>query len=132
MGCRRTAEDGKTIPDFDSIWAFGPNIGNDDLELIREMDRLCFDYGLDPLSCGASIAAYMEVNPWMKIDEVKGYSRLGMACMMFAGVQMNISVPWIRWNTAHLSKDWNFGYDPREMPRAWLLPMLHPIQEGHT
>ncbi|MDG6243915.1 MAG: aldehyde ferredoxin oxidoreductase family protein [Methanolobus sp.] len=72
VGCRRTSEDGKAIPDFDSIWAFGPNIGNDDLELIREMDNLCFDYGLDPLSCGASIAAYMEVNPWMQMDELKG------------------------------------------------------------
>ncbi|WP_407355061.1 aldehyde ferredoxin oxidoreductase family protein [Methanolobus sp. WCC5] len=72
VGCRRTSEDGKPLPDFDSIWAFGPNIGNDDLELIREMDSLCFDYGLDPLSCGASIASYMEVNPWMHIDELKG------------------------------------------------------------
>ncbi|WP_094227497.1 aldehyde ferredoxin oxidoreductase family protein [Methanolobus psychrotolerans] len=72
IGCRRTAEDGRPVPDFDSIWAFGPNIGNNDLELIREMDKLCFDYGLDPLSCGASIAAYMEANPWMEMDEVKG------------------------------------------------------------
>ncbi|WP_340820141.1 aldehyde ferredoxin oxidoreductase family protein [Methanolobus sp. WCC4] len=72
IGCRRTTEDGSPIPDFDSIWAFGPNIGNDDMELIMEMDRLCFDYGLDPLSCGAAIAAYMEVNPWMEMDEVKG------------------------------------------------------------
>jgi aldehyde:ferredoxin oxidoreductase len=72
IGCRRTAEDGRPIPDYDSIWAFGPNIGNDDLELIREIDGICFDYGLDPLSCGASIAAYMEVNPWMEMDEVKG------------------------------------------------------------
>lgn len=72
IGCRRIAEDGEPIPDFDSIWAFGPNIGNDDMELIREMDMLCFNYGLDPLSCGASIAAYMEVNPWMEMDEVKG------------------------------------------------------------
>ena len=42
------------------------------MELIREMDSLCYDYGLDPLSCGAAIAAYMEVNPWMEMDEVKG------------------------------------------------------------
>ncbi len=72
VGCRRTSEDGRPVPDYDSIWAFGPNIGNDDMELIREMDSLCFDYGLDPISCGASIAAYMEVNLWMKMDEVKG------------------------------------------------------------
>ncbi|MDY0385907.1 MAG: aldehyde ferredoxin oxidoreductase family protein [Methanolobus sp.] len=72
VGCRRILEDGQAFPDFDSIWAFGPNIGNDDMEIIREMDRLCFDYGLDPISCAASIAAYMEVNPWMKMDELKG------------------------------------------------------------
>ncbi len=72
VGCRRTDDEGISIPDFDSIWAFGPNIGNDDLEIIREMDKLCFDYGLDPLSCGASIAAYIEANMWMEMDEVKG------------------------------------------------------------
>lgn len=72
IGCIRLDEHGTPVPDFDSIWAFGPNIGNDDIEIIRDMGRLCFEYGLDPLSCGSSIASYMEVNPWVQMDELKG------------------------------------------------------------
>ena len=71
IGCKRTDPDGKPVPDYDSIWAFGPNIGNDDIILVRELDSLCLDYGLDPISVGSAIAAYMEIKPWITMDEVK-------------------------------------------------------------
>ena len=117
VGCRRTAEDGSPIPDFDSIWAFGPNIGNDDIELIREMDRLCFDYGLDPLSCGASIAAYMEVNPWMEMDEVKGMvleigSGKHEVCKGSHAYLCSVDKEEYRTSVKGLELP---GYDPREM-----------------
>ena len=118
IGCRRTAEDGKPIPDYDSIWAFGPNIGNDDLELIREMDSLCFDYGLDPLSCGASIAAYMEVNLWMKMDEVKGLILEignGRYDVCKGSHAYLCSVDKEEYSTAVKGLELP-GYDPREMP----------------
>ncbi|MBN2110079.1 MAG: aldehyde ferredoxin oxidoreductase family protein [Methanosarcinaceae archaeon] len=62
IGCKRTFKDGTPVPEYDAIWAFGPNIGNDDLELIIQLSSICMDYGLDPVSCGASIASYMELN----------------------------------------------------------------------
>lgn len=62
IGCKRTLKDGTPVPDYDAIWAFGPNIGNDNLKLIIQLNSICIDYGLDPVSCGASIAAYMEMN----------------------------------------------------------------------
>lgn len=71
IGCRRTDLEGIPIPDYDSIWAFGPNIGNDDIELVRELDALCLDYGIDPISCGSAIAVVMEIKPEITTKEVK-------------------------------------------------------------
>jgi aldehyde:ferredoxin oxidoreductase len=71
IGCKRIHPDGRPVPDYDSIWAFGPNIGNDDIEFVKELDRLCLDYGLDPISVGSSIASYMEIKPGITMEEVK-------------------------------------------------------------
>nr|WP_321497107.1 aldehyde ferredoxin oxidoreductase family protein [uncultured Methanolobus sp.] len=71
IGCKRTDQDGKPVPDYDSIWAFGPNIGNDEIGLVRELDGICLDYGLDPVSVGSAIAAYMEIKPWIEMEEIK-------------------------------------------------------------
>lgn len=62
VGCKRSFVDGKTVPDYDAIWAFGPNIGNDKLDTIIDLNEICQDYGMDPVSCGSAIAAYMEIN----------------------------------------------------------------------
>ncbi|WP_406660458.1 aldehyde ferredoxin oxidoreductase family protein [Methanolobus sp. ZRKC3] len=62
IGCKRAFMDGKAVPEYDAIWAFGPNIVNDDLDLVTSLNDICQDYGMDPISCGAAIAAYMEVN----------------------------------------------------------------------
>jgi aldehyde:ferredoxin oxidoreductase len=71
IGCKRIDVDGRPVPDYDSIWAFGPNIGNDDIGLVRELDTLCLEYGLDPISVSAAIASYMEIKPWITMEEVK-------------------------------------------------------------
>ncbi|WP_406655795.1 aldehyde ferredoxin oxidoreductase family protein [Methanolobus sp. ZRKC2] len=73
IGCKRTFDNGTPVPDYDAIWAFGPTIGNDNLKRITELNNTCLDYGLDPVSCGASIAAYMELNSFNAEDvDLKG------------------------------------------------------------
>jgi aldehyde:ferredoxin oxidoreductase len=62
VGCRRNFENGSSVPDYDSLWAFGPNIGNTDLDTITLLNRMCVDYGMDPISCGSAVAAYMELH----------------------------------------------------------------------
>jgi aldehyde:ferredoxin oxidoreductase len=62
IGCKRVFKDDKVVPDYDAIWAFGPNIGNSDLDIIINSNNICQDYGMDPISCGSAIAAYMELN----------------------------------------------------------------------
>lgn len=55
--CRHLISSGERVPEYDEIWAFGPNIGNDDIRPIIDACRHCDDYGLDPISCGSLIAA---------------------------------------------------------------------------
>ena len=47
-------------PDYETLWAFGPNTGIDDLDMIARYDRLCDDTGVDTIDVGAAIALMME------------------------------------------------------------------------
>lgn len=47
-------------PDYETIYAFGPNCGINDPEIIIAADRLCDDYGMDTISCGVTIGFAME------------------------------------------------------------------------
>lgn len=47
-------------PEFETLAAFGPNCGIDDLEAIMKANDLCNRYGMDTISAGGSIAFAME------------------------------------------------------------------------
>jgi len=47
-------------PEYETIYAFGSDCGIDDPEIIIAADQLCDDYGMDTISCGATIAFAME------------------------------------------------------------------------
>lgn len=47
-------------PEYETVWAHGPNCGIDDLDAIARMDRLDDDFGLDTIELGATIAVAME------------------------------------------------------------------------
>lgn len=47
-------------PEYETVWAWGPNCGIDDLDAIARIDRACDDYGLDTIEIGNSIAVAME------------------------------------------------------------------------
>ncbi len=56
-------KDGKRIgkwPEYETIWAFGPNCGISDLDLITRFDRMCDDIGLDTIDTGCAIAVAMD------------------------------------------------------------------------
>ena len=48
-------------PEFETIWAFGSQIGNNDLALICEINYLCNQLGLDTISTGNTIGCAMEL-----------------------------------------------------------------------
>lgn len=48
-------------PEYESVWALGPNVGIYDLLTVTQANYLCNKLGLDTISCGASIACGMEL-----------------------------------------------------------------------
>ena len=55
-------------PEYESVWALGPNLGIYDLITVTQANYLCNKYGIDTISCGGSIACAMEL-------QERGFSR---------------------------------------------------------
>lgn len=64
IGGKRTAG-----PEYETIWAFGPDCGIDDLHAIVEANNLSNNLGLDTISAGSTIACAMELSEKGYIDE---------------------------------------------------------------
>ncbi|MBU1742133.1 MAG: aldehyde ferredoxin oxidoreductase, partial [Proteobacteria bacterium] len=47
-------------PEYETVWAWGPNCGVDDLDAIARLDRMCDDFGLDTIETGCAMAVAME------------------------------------------------------------------------
>ncbi|MBD5653715.1 MAG: aldehyde:ferredoxin oxidoreductase [Candidatus Eremiobacteraeota bacterium] len=54
--------------DYESVWAFGPNCGVDDLDAVLDVIERCDRYGLDTISTGSTIAFAMECAERGSID----------------------------------------------------------------
>ncbi|WP_292366120.1 MULTISPECIES: aldehyde ferredoxin oxidoreductase family protein [unclassified Methanoculleus] len=70
--CGRDVEvEGKRTagPEYETIWAFGPDCGIDDLAAVVEANNLSNDLGLDTISAGSTIACAMELSEKGYIDE---------------------------------------------------------------
>ena len=65
IACGRVIKNdaGKEIggPEYETIWAFGGDCFNGDLESINRANELCNEMGLDTISTGATIACAMEL-----------------------------------------------------------------------
>jgi len=48
-------------PEYETMWALGPNLGIDDIFFITKMNHLCNEYGIDTISTGGVLAFAMEV-----------------------------------------------------------------------
>ncbi|MGH2811437.1 MAG: aldehyde ferredoxin oxidoreductase family protein [Actinomycetota bacterium] len=48
-------------PEYESMFGFGPEVGVDDPEALIAAHWMCNDYGMDPISAGATIGAAMEL-----------------------------------------------------------------------
>ncbi|MBU1277365.1 MAG: aldehyde ferredoxin oxidoreductase [Proteobacteria bacterium] len=47
-------------PEYETVWAWGPNCGISDLDLIAQIDHMCDDFGLDTIETGTAMAVAME------------------------------------------------------------------------
>jgi aldehyde:ferredoxin oxidoreductase len=71
IGCGRLSQiDGKKIggPEYESLWALGPQCGINDLEWIAIANDKCNHLGLDTISVGSTIGAAMELVEKGKLD----------------------------------------------------------------
>jgi aldehyde:ferredoxin oxidoreductase len=48
-------------PEFETMWSFGGEVGNTNLGMIIEANRICDDYGVDTISAGSCIGFAMEL-----------------------------------------------------------------------
>ncbi|MCD6370908.1 MAG: aldehyde ferredoxin oxidoreductase family protein [Thermoplasmata archaeon] len=59
------------LPEYETIWAFGPNIENRDYEKIVEANIKCNRYGIDTITAGATIALYREITKEDYLDRIE-------------------------------------------------------------
>ncbi len=78
IGCGRWVKlkDGRECggPEYETLWCFGSDCGAYDLDAINEANMLCNEYGIDTITCGATIAAAMELyqRGIVKDEEIAG------------------------------------------------------------
>ena len=64
IACGRVVNvNGKVVggPEYEPLWAYGADCGNNDLNAIDEANMLCNEYGLDAIGTPCTIAAAMEL-----------------------------------------------------------------------
>ena len=77
IACGRVVNvNGKVVggPEYEPLWPYGGNCGNNDLNVIDECNMLCNEYGLDAISVPCTIAAAMELyqRGYIKEEECAG------------------------------------------------------------
>ncbi len=75
------------LPEYETIWAFGPNIENGDYEKVVEANLKCNRNGMDTISTGATIAMWRELkgeNYLEKVEEVMEHEDLKLGSMRIA------------------------------------------------
>jgi len=60
--CRQISEDGRAVPEFEAMSHFTALIGNNDIDIVMEANKICSETGMDPVSAASSFACYMEIN----------------------------------------------------------------------
>lgn len=58
----------KSSPEYESLGLLGANLGLDDLDKVNQLNHLCNQLGLDTISTGSVIAAYIEMAEKSLID----------------------------------------------------------------
>ncbi len=75
------------LPEYETIWAFGPNIENGNYEKIVDANVRCNRNGMDTITTGATIAMWRELkgeNYLERIDEVIEHEDLKLGSMRIA------------------------------------------------
>lgn len=77
-------------PEYEAIWALGPQCGIDDLNAIVKANNLCDELGMDPISYGNTVGCAMELSERGKISKEK----LGGLELKFGNPQAIVELAW--------------------------------------
>ncbi len=61
IACKRVGIDNRLLPEFETMSHFSALIGNNDLDVVVEANRICAETGMDTISAGATLACYREI-----------------------------------------------------------------------
>jgi aldehyde:ferredoxin oxidoreductase len=61
VACGRVTEKGEG-PEYETLWALGANLKVSNLDSIINYNKICAEYGVDTISLGGSISAFLEIN----------------------------------------------------------------------
>jgi len=61
VACGRVTEKGEG-PEYETLWALGANLKISNLDSIINYNKICAEYGVDTISLGSSISAFLEIN----------------------------------------------------------------------
>jgi len=64
-------------PEYETVWAWGPNCEIDDLDAIARCDRMCDDFGVDTIETGCAVAVAME-GGLLEFGDARGAEKLLM------------------------------------------------------
>jgi aldehyde:ferredoxin oxidoreductase len=111
-------------PEFETIWAFGPQCGISDLELITRCNYLCNDLGLDTISTGSTIACAMELAergylpelPSLTFGDGEAALRLVHMIGMREGIGDSLAEGSLRFATAHGHPELSMSVKGQELP----------------
>ncbi len=71
--------------EYESVWTFGANAGNDDINAIIKMIDQCNDHGMDTIDAGQALSMYMEASEKGYVNGTGGLKwadTLGMVAML--------------------------------------------------
>lgn len=60
--CKKMTQDGRAVPEFETMSHFSALISNTDMETVMEANRLCNELGMDTITAGATLSCYAEIN----------------------------------------------------------------------
>ena len=102
IGCKRgtkTRHGEGEGPEYESLWALGPECGIHDLEAITDANYLCNRLGLDTISTGVTIGCSMEMTQRGIIDGVYSLVMLLLSSVLLR-ISPTVAIKVMKWQKA--------------------------------
>ena len=59
--CKKLSREGIGLPEFDALSHLSALIGNKDIKIVSELNKICNEMGMDPISAGVTLSCYIEI-----------------------------------------------------------------------